>query len=171
MFEVEAYLFVDTKGPALQEAWYGWVLECINKKGNLVTREDFGFIKDTGNRINIKALGNLAARLKAPCRIHLHTNSHHLESAITNGWLKDWAANNWNNSSGKEIKNRELWEEAWEHLKAHDITASYEKEHSYSGWLQREIKIREERDRSWDDTCQQMARKIKGENTDEPSKY
>lgn len=171
MFEVEAYLFVNTKGPALQEAWYGWVLECVNKKGELKTREDFGQVKDTGNRINIKALGDLATRLKAPCRIHLHTNSHHLESVITNGWLKEWAVNNWNNSSGKEIKNRELWEETWKYLENHEITASYETEHSYSDWIKREIKTRQEKDRDWEDSRRQMVGKIKGENAGEPNKY
>lgn len=143
MFEVKAFLTVDNHGPARQSAWYGWVLEYagLNK---IHTREDFGKLDGTANGINIKALGLMAKRLKAPCRICLHTNSRHLEAAISNGWLQTWAENDWKNSSGEEIKNRDLWEKAWESLKSHELTAVYEKEHSYHSWILTEIKSRKE---------------------------
>lgn len=144
IFEVEAYLTVNNHGPALQKAWYGWVLECMDRKGNPVTREGFGELRGTTNAINIKALGIMAGRLKKPCRVCLHTNNRHLEAAIANGWLKEWSKNSWKNSSGKEIKNKELWSEAWEYLSPHTLTAKYEPKHIYNSWILTEIKKKKE---------------------------
>lgn len=170
MMEVNLYLLVANRGPAKQKAWYGGVLEYETKKSGLQTREDFGQLEDTANRINIRALGILAARLKVPCKIVLHTNNRHLHSVFSNGWLKEWAERGWKNSSDKELKNRELWETAWEILKIHEITTVYETEHSYSNWIRDEIKKRMQKEEDCDNSAKQMAAKMKGETTDESDK-
>lgn len=166
MYEVEIYLFAETKGPAVQKAWYGYVMEYETQKGELVTREGFGEEEETANGINIKGLTVAAERLKAKCRIQLHTNSRHLAAVISNRWLGNWAESGWKSSSGKEIRNRELWEIAWRFLKVHEMSAVYEKENSYSEWIRHEIAARKKEEKRWEDTKKQMTRGMKGEKGD-----
>ena len=169
MFEVNAYLSADTRGPAMQEAWFAWVLECKRRNGQTETREGFGKLTDTENRINIRAFGIMLARLRAPCRINLYTNSRHLHAVLANGWLAGWAENGWKNSSGKEIKNRDLWEGSGEWIKPHEIIPALEKEHAYSSWMRMEIKSRTEKDREWSELQKKMEETLNEEKAGEPN--
>lgn len=60
----------------------------------------------------------------------IHTDSNYVKQGITL-WSKKWIVNNWKSSTGKPIKNIELWKNiinlnnqlniSWKWVKAHDI--------------------------------------------------
>lgn len=141
-YSLEAYIKTNIRGPAHQKAWYGWVLEYVDRTGELRTREGFKEAEGTETAINIKALGDMLSHLNRPCRVHIHTDCRQIESAIKNGWLKSWSENNWKNKSGKNVKNKEDWAETWKYAENHELTAAYDPKHSYSEWILREIERR-----------------------------
>ena len=46
--------------------------------------------------------------LKEPCDIHLYSDSQYMKNGITQ-WIFNWKKNNWKASSGKPVKNQDLW--------------------------------------------------------------
>lgn len=64
----------------------------------------------TNNRMEqlaaIKALEALPGREQ----VKLYTDSSYLCNAFKQGWLKNWLRNGWENSQGKPVLNKDLWE-------------------------------------------------------------
>ena len=141
-YSLEGYITTTARGPACQTAQYGWVLEYVDSRGDLRTKEGFGEARGTKNAINIKALGDMLSHLRRPCRVHIHTDCRYLESVFKNNWLPSWAEKSWKNSTGQEVKNKDGWEVVWELATAHELTTAYDPVHSYQGWILREIEGR-----------------------------
>ena len=135
--QTKAFLDVLNRGPALQTAWYGWVIQGI-KKGEIETREGFGRLRNTPNAIAIIALVELLGRFRKPAEIHIQTNSRHLAGMIENGYVERWAKDGWILNTGKEIKNRAFWEDAWKNMQQHQIRIEFVNHHEYSGWIKDE---------------------------------
>ena len=84
----------------------------------------------------------MLSHLRRPCRVHIHTDCRYLESVFKNNWLHSWKENDWKNSTGQEVKNKDGWEVVWELATAHELTTAYDPVHSYQGWILREIEGR-----------------------------
>ena len=148
---ITGYIEVYNRGPAKQTAWYAWVLETHLKNGDLYTKEGYGRLTNTPNAIAIQALTEMLGRFNKPSGIHIKTNSRYLEGMVGAGYVQRWSQNGWQSSTGKEVKNRELWEEAWEAMEPHEITIEHIDKSSYTDVLKREVKTREEKtkDAEW----------------------
>ncbi len=71
----------------------------------------FGGVKDTtNNRMELMAAVEALKALKYPCKVDLYTDSVYLRNGITL-WLSNWKKNGWKTSSGKSVKNQDLWSE------------------------------------------------------------
>ena len=66
----------------------------------------------TNNRMEMTAAIRALAQLETPCagNIVLYTDSTYLIRGITQ-WIWGWRTRGWKNSEGKDVANRELWEE------------------------------------------------------------
>lgn len=171
--QTQAFLDVLNRGPAMQTAWYGWVIQGM-KKGELETREHVRRIRNTPNAIAVTALNELLGRFRRPAEILIKTNSRYLAGMIGNGYVERWAKEGWVLGTGKEVRNRELWEAAWEKLKQHDIRIEYTKSHEYTDWIKREAdrlndkrldeEYEKELDREWTEMENFMAELMEGGN-------
>jgi ribonuclease HI len=67
--------------------------------------------------------------LKMPCRVEMHTDSLYLKNGITR-WLKGWIKKGWKLSSGKPVKNKDLWQALDTEAARHDINWHWVKAHA-----------------------------------------
>lgn len=67
-----------------------------------------GYFLTTNNRMELLAVIEALNSLKEPCDIHLYSDSQYMKNGITQ-WIFNWKKNNWKASSGKPVKNQDLW--------------------------------------------------------------
>ena len=129
--KVTIYTDGAAKGNPNGPGGYGAILMFTDSQGKDYEKEiSAGYDKTTNNRMEL--MGAIAALeiLKRPCEITLHTDSQYITNAMNKGWLDNWRANNWLNSSNKPVKNRELWERLIKAAEPHTITWEWVKGHS-----------------------------------------
>lgn len=140
MFDINIYIETTIKGPRVSDGSYGYIVEYNSKK--LYTRDGIGAEKQvTANQLALTACIKAISILKSPCDITIHTDSNYLVNQFPR--LAAWKANKWLNSSGKEIKNKDLWQELERLTNNHKMELAFSKSHAYSNWLQ--TKMRKER--------------------------
>lgn len=87
-------------------------------------------VETTNNRMEllaaIKALESLDQKNS---RINLYTDSHYVCKGIT-VWINGWRRNGWRNSSGEEVKNREMWIRLHAIASEHHVKWSWVKAHN-----------------------------------------
>ena len=60
------------------------------------------------------------------CNITIYCNIHFIISPIIEGWLDNWAENDWKHENGR-IKDSDLWGEIYKQCKSYNIKWNYEK--------------------------------------------
>ena len=79
-----------------------------------------GYFKTTNNRMELRAVIEALSALKEPCLITLYSDSQYMKNGITK-WIFNWKKNNWKASSGKPVKNQDLWIALDESIQRHKI--------------------------------------------------
>lgn len=59
--------------------------------------------------------------LQTPCMLDVHTDSDYIISPIRNSWIREWKKNGWEKANGKEVKNKEQWQQLEAELARHSI--------------------------------------------------
>lgn len=54
--------------------------------------------------------------------VYLHSDSAYVVNCIEKEWWKKWVENDWKTSKGKDVKNKELWEELLYYAILHKVT-------------------------------------------------
>ena len=112
MIEIEIY----TDGACNQEkntgGWSFIVLE--NKKTKI--QKSGALTMTTNNQCEmwaaihaIEEVGTMT--FSEPAKITLYSDSAYLVNAFKDNWIAKWLKNNWINSQGKPVLNKELWEQ------------------------------------------------------------
>lgn len=140
MKQVDIYLENMGKSVKKKKGWYGYVLAYQGKQ--LYTREGFKKTEDTKNERDVRMLLEALERCK-PCEATIHTDSQYLQGTF--GRLDHYRENDWKKADRTEIKYKELWQQVSEAARGKKITFHMGK-HEFTGWLQREIKHKEERE-------------------------
>lgn len=83
----------------------------------------------TNNRMELMAAIQALEALKWPCRVTLVSDSVYLRNGITQ-WLPAWKQKHWRTSSGKPVKNQDLWQRLETASGAHRIHWEWVKGHS-----------------------------------------
>ena len=83
----------------------------------------------TNQRMEIMAALESLKALNQPCNVLLHTDSMLVVNGITK-WMKDWEANNWTKSNGKQPAHLDLWQQISSLTKIHDVKAIHVRAHS-----------------------------------------
>ena len=106
----------------------GWaaVLVCGENK-----KEIYGGNKNTTNNImELTAIIEGLKALKQECEVELYSDSAYSVNAFNQGWIYNWIKKGWKTADGKEVKNKELWQELYSLTKKHKVTFIKVKGHS-----------------------------------------
>lgn len=140
MMDVSLYIDVSSKRIRPGKACYCYVLEYVSSADITYTRSEMGCMEASGNRLVLAATVRALKRLKTGCRVTIYTDLRHLESALTLGWLQEWKSAGWTRKDGKEVKNRDLWEEIERQTARLGLQVEYACKSSYTAWMQNEMK-------------------------------
>lgn len=133
------YIGTDSASTRKSKKKYGFVMECIIR-GNPYTKEDFGELEGTYNRVVLAAVNKALERFKEPCEIHIFSENSYVLGMMKNN-ISTWANNGFTTSKGHPVKNQDEWKEYWELSRKHLIVPE-EGKHSYLSWIKEEMERR-----------------------------
>ena len=85
----------------------GWGV-VLKSRGH--TRELLGAQEQTtNNRMELQAAIEALGCLAEPCEVEVVTDSTYLQNGMQ-AWLADWKRKGWKTSTGKPVKNQDLWQ-------------------------------------------------------------
>lgn len=74
----------------------------------------------TNNRMELSAvIGGLSHIDKKDTEIVVYSDSKYVVDAFQKGWLKSWEKRNWKTSTGKPVKNQDLWNDLTREVDRH----------------------------------------------------
>lgn len=138
------YIGTDSASTRKSKKKYGFVLEYILHE-TPYTKEAFGEVEGTYNRVVLAAVNEALERFKEPCEIHIFSENTYVLSMIKNN-LSNWAKNGFLTSKGRPVKNQDEWKEYWNLSRKHLIIPESGK-HSYLGWIQEQLMKGEENEK------------------------
>ena len=136
---VNIYIGTDSTSTRNSKKKFGFVLECI-LYGTPYTKEEFGEVEGTYNRVVLAAVNKALERVKEPCEIHIFAENTYILAMMKNNVSK-WANNGFTTSKGHPVKNQDEWKEYWILSRKHLIVPQ-EGKHSYQTWIKEEIERR-----------------------------
>jgi ribonuclease HI len=96
---------------------YGVVLRFVDHKKEL----SGGFRHTTNNRMEVMACIVGLRALKKNSDVVIYSDSRYLINAMTKGWARKWRENDWRDSKGNPVKNRDLWEQLLSLSEKHSV--------------------------------------------------
>ena len=94
-------------------------------------KEISGGNKETTNNImELTAILEALKALKTKCEVDLYSDSAYSVNAFNEGWIYNWIKKGWKTADGKEVKNKEIWQEIYDLTKKHKVTFNKVKGHS-----------------------------------------
>ena len=109
---------------------YGTVLEFIDSKGQLHTKElSCGYKKTTNNRMELMAVIAGLEALNRPCEIELYSDSKYVVDAFNQHWIDGWLKKGWKRGKTEPVKNVALWKRLLKATEPHQITFIWVKGH------------------------------------------
>lgn len=106
----------------------GWAAVLIygdNKK------EIYGGNKNTtNNKMELTAIIEGLKALNQECEVEVYSDSAYSVNGFNQGWIYNWIKKGWKNADGRDVKNKELWQELYSLAKKHKVTFIKVKGHS-----------------------------------------
>ena len=129
MYKFKAYTDGACSGNPGVGGWGAVLLAEKNKK--VIKRKEISgsAVDTTNNKMELIAAIETLKVLKKYTEICIITDSNYVKKGITE-WLPSWRKNNWKTSSGKEVKNRRLWEELEELVNKNKVDWQWVKGHA-----------------------------------------
>ena len=94
-------------------------------------KEISGGSKETTNNImELTAILEALKALKTECEVELYSDSAYSVNAFNQGWIYNWIKKGWKTADGKEVKNKEIWQEIYSLTKKHKVNFNKVKGHS-----------------------------------------
>lgn len=116
---------------------YGTILEYIDTKGQLHTKEiSQGYKKTTNNRMELMAAIAGLEALNRPCEVELYSDSQYLINAFNQHWIEGWIKKGWKRGKNEPVKNVDLWKRLLAAKEKHQVKFIWVKGHD--GHLQNE---------------------------------
>ena len=143
MWKVDIYLETDSTFQGKRQRKCGYVL-ATTVRGEEKTKESFGISNGTYHQATLQTLIEALSRMTVQSQICIHTQDDYVASRIPK--LEEMAGSGYLDTKKHPIKNATEWEQIYRLVHAfpdsHEIAARSEK-HSYSTWMQEEMKRRE----------------------------
>lgn len=109
---------------------YGVVLEYVDTKGQLHTKElSAGYKKTTNNRMEMMAAIRGLEALNRPCQVELYSDSQYLINAFNQHWIDGWIKKGWKRGKNEPVKNVDLWKKLLEAKAPHEVSFIWVKGH------------------------------------------
>lgn len=109
---------------------YGTVLEYVDTKGQLHTREySCGYKKTTNNRMELMAAIVGLEALNRPCEVELYSDSKYVVDAFNQHWIDSWLMKGWKRGKNESVKNVDLWQRLLKAKEPHKVTFIWVKGH------------------------------------------
>ena len=131
--------FPDCQIPDIKAPYYGHFISVCPltgevEKGGAADNEGPGEVTNQRAELSaiftaVDAIGRMENYQKDEYFIHLFTDSKYAINSLTD-WCYKWKENNWKNSAGKPVKNRDIIEPLLEALKKHRISFYFTKAHT-----------------------------------------
>ena len=115
MKDVVIYTDGACKGNPGPGGWGAWLRSGGHEK-EIWGGED----QTTNNRMELTAVIESLAALKAPSRVTLHLDSEYVRNGITS-WIHNWKRRGWRTASNQAVKNVDLWQRLDALTQAHQI--------------------------------------------------
>lgn len=116
---------------------YGTILEYIDSKGQLHTKEiSQGYKKTTNNRMELMAVIAGLEALNRPCEVEVYSDSQYVVNAFNQHWIDGWIKKGWKRGKNEPVKNIDLWKRLLLAKEKHQVTFVWVKGHD--GHLQNE---------------------------------
>ena len=110
---------------------YGAVLEYVDTKGNLHTRElSQGYAVTTNNRMELMGVITALEALNRPCEVELFTDSKFIVDAFNQHWVEGWIKKGWKRGKNEPVKNIDLWQRLLKAKAPHKLTFNWVKGHA-----------------------------------------
>lgn len=107
-------------------------------------KEISGGKKETTNNVmELTAVIEGLKLLKYPCKVDLYSDSAYVVNAFVQGWIYNWAKNNWKTAGKEPVKNKEIWQELYTLTKTHKVNF---------------IKVKGHSDNEYNNRCDELAR-------------
>ena len=109
---------------------YGTVLEYVDTKGQLHTREfSCGYKKTTNNRMDLMAAIVGLEALNRACEVELYSDSKYLVDAFNQHWIDSWLKKGWKRGKNEAVKNVDLWKRLLKAKEIHTVKFIWVKGH------------------------------------------
>lgn len=109
---------------------YGTVLEYVDTKGQLHTKEiSQGYKKTTNNRMELMAVIAGLEALNRPCDVELYSDSQYVVNAFNQHWIDGWIKKGWKRGKNEPVKNVDLWKRLLAAKEKHNVTFIWVKGH------------------------------------------
>ena len=109
---------------------YGTVLEYVDSKGELHTRElSQGYKRTTNNRMELMAVIAGLEALNRPCQVELYSNSKYVVDAFNQHWIDGWIKKGWKRGKNEPVKNIDLWQRLLKAKAPHQVQFIWVKGH------------------------------------------
>lgn len=141
MRQVNLYIHTSFSGMKKQDGAGGYVLSTYTAKGEATLTNMKEILNATPNEAALIVLVDALKRINKSCELKIFTESEHIHAGITN-WMQKWSENEWKNSKGNDIANKELWIEVFSGLSMHQYEVVCNERHEYSDWLFREVETK-----------------------------
>lgn len=73
----------------------------------------------TNNKMELQAVISGLRAIDKDKEVVVYTDSQYVCNGIAKKWVKKWEKNNWKTSTGKPVKNKELWQELTNEVSKH----------------------------------------------------
>ena len=109
---------------------YGTVLEYVDSKGELHTRElSQGYKRTTNNRMELMAVIAGLEALNRPCQVELYSDSKYVVDAFNQHWIDGWIKKGWKRGKNEPVKNIDLWQRLLKAKAPHQVQFIWVKGH------------------------------------------
>ena len=109
---------------------YGTVLEYVDSKGKLHTKEiSQGYKRTTNNRMELMAVIAGLEALNRPCEVELYSDSKYVVDAFNQHWIDGWMKKGWKRGKNEPVKNVDLWKRLLKAKEPHHVTFIWVKGH------------------------------------------
>ena len=109
---------------------YGTVLEYVDTKGQLHTKEiSQGYKKTTNNRMELMAVIAGLEALNRPCDVEVYSDSQYVVNAFNQHWIEGWIKKGWKRGKNEPVKNVDLWKRLLEVKGKHQVIFIWVKGH------------------------------------------
>jgi ribonuclease HI len=110
---------------------YGTILEYTDSLGCKHVKELSGGEKGTtNNRMELMGVIVGLESIKVPCDIEVISDSKYVIDAFNHGWIDSWLKNGWKTSTGKPVKNVDLWTRLLAAKEPHKVHFTWIKGHA-----------------------------------------